>query len=53
MKQPPQQHALGTAKMAVGVTVLALATGAAFAFWLDKGAAILMATIESGLAWCF
>ena len=25
----------------------------AFAAWIDKGAGIFMATVESGLAWCF
>ncbi len=41
------------ATIALGVSVLAAATGLAFAAWLDKGAGIFMAMIESGLAWCF
>ncbi len=41
------------AKIALGVTLLAAATGLAFASWIDKGAGIFMATVEAGLAWCF
>ena len=41
------------AKIAVALGVLGVATGLAFASWVDKGAAIFMATVESGLAWCF
>ena len=33
--------------------LLAAATGLAFASWIDKGAGIFMAMVESGLAWCF
>lgn len=41
------------AKIAAVLAVLGVATGLAFASWVDKGAAIFMATVESGLAWCF
>jgi glucokinase len=41
------------AKIAAALAVLGAATGLAFASWVDKGAAIFMATVESGLAWCF
>ena len=41
------------AKIALGVALLAAATGLAFASWIDKGAGIFMATVEAGLAWCF
>ena len=41
------------AKIALGVALLAAATGLAFASWIDKGAGIFLATVEAGLAWCF
>ena len=41
------------AKIALGVAVMAAATGLAFASWIDKGAGIFMAMVESGIAWCF
>ena len=41
------------AKVTLGLALLAAATGLAFASWIDKGAGIFMATVESGLAWCF
>jgi hypothetical protein len=41
------------AKLAAGVALLAAVTGLAFASWLDNGAAIFMAMVESGLSWCF
>jgi hypothetical protein len=41
------------AKFAVGMAVLAAATGAAFASWLDHGPSIFMTMVENGLAWCF
>lgn len=53
MKQFAHQYAFGAAMVALGVAVFALATGVAFASWMDKGAGIFMATVESGLAWCF
>ena len=31
----------------------AAATGVAFAAWVDNGAGMLMAMVETGLAWCF
>ena len=33
--------------------VAALATGAAFAGWLNHGADILLTYASAGLAWCF
>ena len=41
------------AKIAVGGAVLAAATGAAFASWLEHGPSIFMTMVENGLAWCF
>lgn len=41
------------AKIALTVAALAAATGAAFAAWMDQGAGIVLAMVESGLAWCF
>jgi hypothetical protein len=53
MKQHLSMPVATVAKVAIGVVALAAATGLAFASWLDKGAAIFMATVETGLAWCF
>jgi len=53
MKQLSHMPVLTVAKIAAGVALLAAATGVAFASWIDKGAGIFMATVESGLAWCF
>ncbi len=33
--------------------VFAMATGAAFAGWLNHGAGILLTYAQAGLAWCF
>ena len=41
------------AKIALGAALFAAATGLAFAAWLDHGAGIFMALVETGLAWCF
>ena len=35
-----------------GLVTLALATGAAFAGWLQHGAAIFLSLAEAGLRWC-
>ena len=40
-------------KIALGVTVVAAATGAAFASWVENGAGIFLTMAEAGLAWCF
>ena len=53
MKQHSAMPAGTVAKVALGVAAFAAATGLAFAYWIDKGAAIFMATVEAGLAWCF
>jgi hypothetical protein len=53
MRQFSQVPVSTVAKVALGVTLLAAATGLAFASWIDKGAGIFMATVEAGLAWCF
>ena len=53
MKQLSHMPAPTAAKIALGVAVLAAATGLAFASWIDKGAGIFMAMVEAGLAWCF
>ena len=53
MKQLSSMPAATAAKIALGVALLAAATGLAFASWIDKGAGIFLATVEAGLAWCF
>jgi hypothetical protein len=53
MKQFSNLPAAHVAKIALGVVLLAGATGMAFASWIDKGAAIFMTSVEAGLAWCF
>jgi hypothetical protein len=53
MKQLSQVPVATAAKIALGIALLAAATGLAFASWIDKGAGIFMATVEAGLAWCF
>jgi len=53
MKHFAHLPAATAAKIALGVALLAAATGLAFASWIDKGASIFMATVEAGLAWCF
>lgn len=53
MKQLSSVPVATAAKIALGVALLAAATGLAFASWIDNGAGIFMATVESGLAWCF
>ncbi|MBX3596862.1 MAG: hypothetical protein KF874_04735 [Rhizobiaceae bacterium] len=40
------------AKLTLGAAMLAGATGAAFAAWLNHGDEIFLSVIESGLAWC-
>lgn len=40
-------------KAALAATVFAVATGAAFAAWIDKGADIFVSMAATGLAWCF
>ncbi|HMQ56985.1 MAG TPA: hypothetical protein PKE65_00380 [Rhizobiaceae bacterium] len=46
--RPANQLAL----LALGGLLLAVATGVAFAGWLDKGAAMFLALAEAGLSWC-
>ncbi|MBL8575872.1 MAG: hypothetical protein JNK47_01480 [Mesorhizobium sp.] len=53
MKQFSHLPVANVAKIALGVALLAGASGVAFASWIDKGAAIFMTSIEAGLAWCF
>ena len=53
MKQLSHHACPTAAKLALGVAALAAATGLAFAAWIDNGAGIFMAMVESGLAWCF
>ena len=53
MKQLSSMPMATAAKIALGVALLAAASGLAFASWIDKGAGIFMAMVESGLAWCF
>jgi hypothetical protein len=40
-------------KIVLGVALLAAATGAAFAAWIDNGDRMLMSMFEAGVAWCF
>ncbi|WP_274628361.1 hypothetical protein [Arvimicrobium flavum] len=40
-------------RIILAVVVLAAATGATFAAWIDNDAGIFRALIESGLSWCF
>ena len=47
MKQLSSMPVSTAAKIALGVAVLAAATGLAFASWIDKGAGIFMAMVES------
>ena len=51
MKQP----SFSRKPLLVGTITLAFAaaTGIAFATWMQHGAGIFMALVESGLAWCF
>ena len=39
-------------KVAAGAFLLAGATGAAFAAWVENGDAMLVSMFEAGLAWC-
>jgi hypothetical protein len=45
--------ALFLAKIGAGLVLLAAATGAAFAAWIDNGPEMLMSMAETGLSWCF
>jgi hypothetical protein len=40
-------------RLLAALLVAALATGLSFALWMDKGPAIFMALVESGMSWCF
>ena len=40
-------------KLVLGVALLAAATGAAFAAWVENGAGIFLSLVEAGLSWCF
>ena len=40
------------AKLTLGALMLAAATGAAFAAWVDNGAGIFRTMVEAGLSWC-
>ena len=53
MKQIASMPVSALARISLGVALFAGVTGLAFASWMDKGAGIFMAMIESGLAWCF
>lgn len=41
------------AKVALGVSLAAAATGAAFAAWIDSGPEIFLSLVEAGMSWCF
>lgn len=53
MKPPASIPIANAAKVVLGVALLAAATGAAFAAWIDNGAGIFLSLVESGLSWCF
>ena len=40
-------------KIALGAAVMAAATGAAFAAWVENGEDMIVSLFEAGLAWCF
>lgn len=40
-------------KLTLAVAIVGAGTGLAFASWMDHGAGIFFAMVESGLAWCF
>jgi len=50
MKGP---SAMTVAKIVLGVAAVAATTGVAFAAWMENGAGIVLAMVESGLASCF
>ncbi|WP_422371027.1 hypothetical protein [Hoeflea sp.] len=43
---------LGLAAVALGMVVLSMLTGLAFAAWTSNGPALLNALAASGLTWC-
>lgn len=53
MKPTANGHISPAAKVALATVLVAAATGAAFAAWMENGAGIFLATVEAGLAWCF
>lgn len=53
MKPAPTIPLATTAWIALGLATFAVATGLAFASWLDKGAGIFMSLVEAGMSWCF
>ena len=53
MKQIASMPLATAARIALGVALLAAATGLAFASWIGHGAGIFMAMVETGLSWCF
>lgn len=50
---PRTRHLMRPTMIALAALILAAATGAAFASWLEQTPGIFMAMVESGLAWCF
>jgi hypothetical protein len=44
---------LAALKIAAAIALVAGATGAAFAAWIDNGPQMLMSMTAAGLAWCF
>jgi hypothetical protein len=40
-------------RLLAGMVVLGAISGLSFAAWADKGPAIFMAFLQSGMAWCF
>ncbi|RJG44591.1 hypothetical protein D3Y55_10145 [Mesorhizobium sp. DCY119] len=53
MRQRLSAPVATTAKIIIGTVAFAALAGVAFAAWMENGAAIFMATVEAGLAWCF
>jgi len=44
---------VASALPALGLLGLASLAGLTFALWMENGAAIFMALVESGMSWCF
>ncbi|MBY8915754.1 hypothetical protein KUG85_00550 [Nitratireductor sp. L1-7-SE] len=53
MKTQQPWHTAIWFKLGAATLLLAAFTGLAFAMWLENGAGIFLALVESGLSWCF
>jgi hypothetical protein len=52
MKLSRPQHSAPAIRIALGLAVLGLATGAAFAAWASQADEIFLSMVEAGLSWC-